>query len=127
MPVFTPERFDDWYQHLTNQGAHGGIVGVGMALALLPLLPPVAAWFAVVGLYLLYEAVIQSGLDDDFDLTWDWRDSLDDTANVAGGAAGPVLAFWHIADFWAAWPWVAGAYLLWLASLGYAVWRRVTP
>jgi len=49
----------------------------------------------VVVIYLAFEALVQSGFDDDWHLTWDWRDSLDDTANVA-----------------------------WIAALGLSVWRR---
>ena len=115
---FTAERFSDPYQHLTNQGAHGGLVGAGMALVAWPFLPPVLAWVAVVLAYLGYEALIQSGLDDDWHLSWDWRDSIDDTANVAGGAAVLIGALsW---GYWAA----AGAFCAWGASLWFAVWRR---
>lgn len=118
--MFRPDDFQhDPYGHLTNQGAHGGIVGAGLGLLILPWLPAVAAWFAVVGLYLAYEALIQSGIDDDWRLEWDWRDSLDDTSNVAGGAAVLIGAL-----EWGYWAAMAG-FVIWGAALALSTWRRM--
>lgn len=117
--IFAPERFSDWYAHLTNQGSHGGLVGVGMALILYPVLPPILAWMAVVAVYFAYEAIVQFDLTVDWEHDWDWRDSVDDTANVAGGAAVLIGALaW---GYWAA----LGGFAVWGASLGLSVWRRV--
>lgn len=117
--MFAPERFSDWYAHLTNQGSHGGLVGVGMGLVFWPFLPPVLAWFAVVSLYFAYEAVVQPEISEDWVREWDWRDSIDDTANVAGGCAVLIGAL--------SWGWVAAvaAFLIWGASLALSVWRRL--
>jgi hypothetical protein len=119
--MFAPDSFKrDPYGHLTNQGAHGGLVGVGLALLALPILPPVAAWFAVVlGYFVIWEVVIGARIKEgDLAPSWDWRDSIDDTGNVAGGAAVLIGALaW---GYWAA----LGAFLVWGASLALSTWRR---
>lgn len=116
-----PDSFPrDWYGHLTNQGAHGGLVGAGMALVALAALPPVAAWFAVWLVYLIcWEIVVQSSIKDgDLAPSWDWRDSIDDTSNVAGGAAVVICAL-----TWGYWATVA-AFVVWAGALAASTWRR---
>ena len=120
--IFGPDSFiGNPYGHLTNQGAHGGLVGVGMGLIAVAVLPPVWAWLAVVMVYFIgWEIVVQSSIKDgDLSPSWDWRDSVDDTANVAGGAAVLIGALgW---GYWAA----LGGFAVWAASLALSTWRRM--
>ena len=120
--MFRPDDFSgNPYGHLTNQGAHGGLVGVGMGLLAVAVLPPVWAWLAVVLVYFVcWEVVVQSSIKDgDLYPSWDWRDSVDDTANVAGGAAVLIGALgW---GYWAA----VGGFVVWAASLALSTWRRM--
>lgn len=120
--MFDPDDYaDDAYGHLTNQGAHGGLVGAGLALLALLMLPPVAAWIAAVLVYFVgWEIVVQSSIKDgDLAPSWDWRDSIDDTSNVAGGAAVVICALtW---GYWAA----VAAFAIWAGALAYSTWRRL--
>ena len=127
--VFAPDSFTrDWYGHLTNQGAHGGLVGVGLTLLTLPFLPPVAAWFAVVLAYfVIWEVVIGARIKEgDLAPSWDWRDSIDDTSNVGGGSAVIcALAFWiDPVVFWWAWSSAALCFVIWSGALVFSTWRR---
>lgn len=119
--MWRPDAYQrDAYGHLTNQGAHGGLVGIAMALAALSFLPPVWAWPAVVAAYFVgWEVVVQSSIrDGDLAPSWDWRDSVDDTANVGGGAGVLIGALaW---GYWAA----LGAFVVWGASLALSTWRH---
>ena len=119
---FNPESFEyDAYGHLTNQGAHGGLVGVGLGLLAFPIMPPVIAWLAVVLTYFaVWEVVIGSSIKDgDLAPSWDWRDSIDDTSNVAGGAGVLIGALaW---GYWAA----LGAFAVWALALAVSTWRRM--
>lgn len=119
---FNPDDFNrDPYGHLTNQGAHGGLVGAGLALLALLILPPVAAWFAVVIAYfVVWEFLVGSIIaESDLAPSWDWRDSIDDTSNVAGGA-GVVIG----ALAWGYWAAVA-AFAIWAGALALSTWRRM--
>lgn len=119
MKWFPAERFSDWYAHLTNQGSHGGLVGAGLGLLLWPVFPPVVAWFVAVVGYFAFEAAVQPDFTEDLAFAWDWRDSVDDTANVAGGCAVLIGAL--------SWGWFAAfaAFAIWGASLALSVWRRL--
>lgn len=116
------------YGHLTNQGAHGGLVGAGLALLALAILPPVAAWVAAWLAYLVgWEIVVQSSIKDgDLAPSWDWRDSIDDTSNVAGGAGTAIVPFMFISSeaFWTAWAGTVAAFLIWGGALALSTWRR---
>jgi hypothetical protein len=117
--LFPAENMRGWYAHLTNQGAHGGLVGVGAALALSPLLSAVACFWAIVlGYGIGWELLVQRGRD--------WRDSLEDTAHVTAGGAVLLAALQHVhaVDFWAAWGGAALAFAGWCALLVLGVWRR---
>lgn len=119
--MWYPEDYQcDPYGHLTNQAGHGA-VGIGLALIALLALPPVWAWVAVVLVYLIgWEVVVQSSIKDgDLAPSWDWRDSLDDTSNVGGGAAVIVGALG-----WGYWAAVAG-FAIWGAALAISTWRRM--
>lgn len=116
---FAPTRYRDWYTHLVNQGSHGGLVGVGLAFLALAVFPPVWAWVVVALVYLGYEAFVQSGFDEYYRMTWDWRDSVDDTVNVLCGAGVLISALsW---GYWTA----LTVFGIWAASLAFSVWRRV--
>ena len=120
--MWQPDDYQrDAYGHLTNQGSHGGLVGGGMALLALAVLPPVWAWLAVVAVYFIgWEVVVQSSIKDgDLAPSWDWRDSLDDTSNVGGGAAVLIGALG-----WGYWAAVAG-FAIWGAALAFSTWRRM--
>lgn len=120
--MFHPDDFHaNPYGHLTNQGAHGGLVGVGLGLLAYVLLPPVWAWVVVTLVYFVgWEVIVGSSIHDgDLAPSWDWRDSIDDTANVAGGAGVLIGALaW---GYWAA----LGAFVVWGASLALSTWRRL--
>ena len=127
--MFTPDDFsNDPYGHLTNQGAHGGLVGAGLVLPALLILPPVAAWFAAVIVYfVVWEFIVGSSIrDGDMAPSWDWRDSIDDTSNVAGGAGVLSGAFWWIdpAVFLQAWGTSAACFAIWAGALALSTWRR---
>lgn len=120
--MWRPDDYQrDAYGHLTNQGSHGGLVGGGLALLALAVLPPGWAWLAVVAVYFVgWEVVVQSSIrDGDLAPSWDWRDSLDDTSNVGGGAAVIVGALG-----WGYWAAVAG-FAIWGAALAISTWRRM--
>jgi hypothetical protein len=123
---FRPDNFlRDWYGHVTNQGSHGGLVGIGLALPWLALLPPVLAWLAVVVCYAAYEVVAHWYFDDAGNVAWDWPDSLDDTSNVAGGAAVICAAFLYVSPFWPAWWASVGAFAIWAGFLALSTLRRM--
>lgn len=123
--MFAPDNFKhDPYGHLTNQGAHGGLVGLGASLLALAVLSPVWAWLAVAAGYAVYEAIQQVHFDDEDTLAWDWPDSLDDLSNVLGGAAVICVAFLYVAPFWPAWLASAGAFAIWAGFLALSTWRR---
>ena len=127
--MFGPDDFrNNPYGHLTNQGSHGGLVGVGLVLLALLILPPLAAWFAaVIAYFVVWEFLVGSSIaDGDLAPSWDWRDSIDDTSNVAGGAAVVASAFWWIdpAAFWPAWGHAAACFAIWAGALAFSTWRR---
>lgn len=85
----------------------------------LAVFPPVWAWVVVALVYLGYEAFVQSGFDEYYRMTWDWRDSVDDTVNVLCGAGVLISALsW---GYWTA----LTVFGIWAASLAFSVWRRV--
>ena len=111
--MFAPDDFrNNPYGHLTNQSGHA-MVGIGMGLLAYPLLPPVAAWLAVVVVYFVaWEVIIGSSIKDgDIAPSWDWRDSIDDTSNVGGGAAVLIGALAY--GYWGA---LVG-FLMWFAAV----------
>lgn len=117
--LFPAERMRDWYSHVTNQGAHGGVVGTGLALVALTVLPAVAAWVVATLAYLtLWE------IDGD---AWDWADSLDDAAHVAAGAGIICGLAYYLPDsvFWQAWATASLAWSGWAVALAYGAWRRM--
>lgn len=123
--MFAPDNFkNDPYGHLTNQGAHGGLVGLGAALLALAVLQPVGAWLTVAAGYASYEAVAHVFFDEEGTLAWDWPDSLDDLSNVLGGAAVICVAFIYVTPFWPAWLASAGAFAIWAGFLALSTWRR---
>lgn len=126
---WTPNDYEkDPYGHLTNQGAHGGLVGVGLVLVgMMAFHPLVALWVSVLAYLVVWEIVISAKINDgDIAPSWDWRDSIDDTANVAGGAATCAVPFLWIAPDVFLWAWVSAAavFTLWALSLVYSTWRR---
>jgi hypothetical protein len=50
--------------------------------------------------------------------SWDWRDSIDDTSNVGGGAAVLIGALAY--GYWGA----LGGFLIWFAAVFASTWRR---
>lgn len=116
--LFPAEFFSDWYANLTNQGAHGGLVGVGLALLASSFLPAVAAWFAVVVVYVVWEIVQAFGMTEDWHISWGLPDSIADLAHVSGGAAVLICALnWGLAA-------AALAFAMWCALLALETWRR---
>lgn len=108
----------DWYGYVTNQAGHAMIIGGGLSLAALTFLP--ALWVPpVVALAygVIWEWLIQRG--------GMWRDSLEDTAHVAVGAALPSTAAFYATDFWACWLTLAACFGAWLAVLAVGVARRI--
>lgn len=123
--MFKPDAFRrDPYGHLTNQGAHGGLVGLGASLLALAVLAPVWAWLTVAAGYAAYEVCAALYFDDEGTVAWDWPDSLDDLSNVLGGSAVICVAFLYVAPFWPAWWASAGAFAIWAGFLALSTWKR---
>jgi hypothetical protein len=117
--LFPAQSFADWYANLANQGAHGGVVGVGLALLASAILPAVAAWFVVVMVYGAFETVQAATAGDGWQISWGLPDSLADLAHVSGGAAVLICALnWGLVA-------AALAFGMWCALLALETWRRV--
>lgn len=107
----------DWYGYATNQAGHAAIIGGGLALLALTVLP--ALWvppLVALAYGVIWEWAIQRGRM--------WWDSLEDTAHVMAGAAPPAAAVYGAADFWFMWATLAACYGAWVAVLSVGVIRR---
>lgn len=116
---FLPDdQADDWYAWITNQGAHGGLVGATLMLASLLVAPPAVAWWVAVLCYALAKELPDVMQDRN------WRDALSDTANVGAGAGVLAGPFVYVGNFWGAWVTSAIAMTAWALALAHGVARR---
>lgn len=114
-------RFNDFrgdpYGYVCNQAGHAAIVGFGLALLALTILP--ALWvppLVALAYGVIWERMIQRG-----NL---WADSLEDTAHVMVGSAAPATAVFYATDFWACWLTLAVCFGGWAAVLAVGIVRR---
>ena len=85
--MITPNSFkNDPYGYVTNQGAHGGVVGLGIAIMLSVIgVHMVAAWIVGVA---LYWTAIEFGLQEESRPGGkSFMDGVEDTAHVGFGIA----------------------------------------
>lgn len=92
--MFGPDDFaTDPYGYATNQAGHGYIIGMPIALALIPFWGPYATPIVIALAYgIVWEIIIQRGKK--------WADSLEDTAHVMAGASiicGAMVSYWTAA------------------------------
>lgn len=105
----------DWYGYATNQAGHAALVGMPLALLVMPFLGPIWTPIAVALAYgIVWEWLIQRG--------GMWADSVEDTAHVMAGASvicGAMVNHLTASTCVAAW--------LCLIGLGVArrLWRQV--
>lgn len=119
--MLDPDAFEtDWYGYVTNQAGHAFVIGTGLALVALVMVPGVWAIPLVAAVYFVgWEVLIQRG-----NL---WADSLEDAAFVAAGAAPVSAAMWYADDVRAAWLTVAACYMVSMAALLIGAVRRWQP
>ena len=118
---------DDWYAEVTSQSGHCAVIGIGLGLLAVLIVPPLWTPPAVFLVYtVIWEFSVQSGRPDGvYRRRANWRDSLKDAANVACGAGLVAVGATAADDFWFFWLSFAGVWATWMLGNIITTWRRL--